>query len=600
MQFALPARREPFRATRLQGLLDADDSVGAEETPMSTDTNEPRSAQRNAKAKTITDDAAFTQENSLATDVADGDAPESKKSRAAESSSGAVPTPMQRIRRAVPTLLVFAALAGIGYWGHHNEWKIPKFSELSGREPTPSVAWCEEHGVPEEDCIACNVDLMPKGQLYGWCKEHGVHECVLDHPDLIQLPETPVITEADFALAARAIAVRPRTENDPACKMHLRRIQFASKEAVDKAGIDINLVDRGPVVESVSATGEILYDPTLVARLSSRAAGTVWRVERNIGDRVSEGDVLALVDAAEVGRVKAELLQAMSQLDLQRKTYDRLAGLGTVVAGRRILEAETALAEAEVAVQGAVQTLVNLGFPIRYDEVSQTSAAKLKLRLQFLGLPKEISETLSPSRTTSNLIPIYAPRAGLVVSRDVVAGEVVDMAKTLFTVADTSRMWLVLNVPLEEATYVAIGQKVIFHPDGTDRADTGTLAWMSTAVDRETRTMRVRGELPNEDGHLRNETFGMGQIVLREETDAIVVPSSAVHWEGCCNVVFVRDKNYMREGAYKVFHTRSVRPGVAMGNRTEIIAGLWPGEVVVTEGSDVLRAELLKGNLGAG
>jgi len=87
--------------------------------------------------------------------------------------------------------------------------------------------------------------------------------------------------------------------------------------------------------------------------------------------------------------------------------------------------------------------------------------------------------------------------------------------------------------------------------------------------------------------------------VLRDEPDAIIVPSSAVHWEGCCNVVFVRDRDYFTS-PYKVFNTRSVRPGVVQGETTEMIAGLWPGEVVVTQGSGVLRAELLKGNLGAG
>ena len=90
------------------------------------------------------------------------------------------------------------------------------------------------------------------------------------------------------------------------------------------------------------------------------------------------------------------------------------------------------------------------------------------------------------------------------------------------------------------------------------------------------------------------------RLCCARKTDAIVVPSTAVHWEGCCHVVFVRDKDFMKEGSYKVFHTRSVRPGVVMGDYTEMIAGLLPGEVVVTKGSGVLRAELLKGNLGAG
>jgi cobalt-zinc-cadmium efflux system membrane fusion protein len=62
----------------------------------------------------------------------------------------------------------------------------------------------------------------------------------------------------------------------------------------------------------------------------------------------------------------------------------------------------------------------------------------------------------------------------------------------------------------------------------------------------------------------------------------------------------VRDKDYLVKDSYKIFHTRMVRPGVTNGDTTEVIAGLLPGEVVVTKGSGVLRAELLKGNLGAG
>ena len=504
------------------------------------------------------------------------------------------------IMRAVPTAIVLILLGGIGYLGHHTAWKIPKFSTLVGNGPSGEEDWCEEHGVPESLCVACNANLMPKGKLHGWCKEHGVHECVLHHPDVAQLKETPEISQTDLERAARAIAMRPRTKNDPTCKMHLRRIQFPSVATVDKAGIDINLVDRGRVVESVSVTGKIVYDPTRVARLSSRAAGTAWRVEKNLGDQVKEGEVLALVDAADVGRAKAELLQAVARLDLQIKNYERLSGLDGVVPGRRKLEAETAKTEAEVAVRKAIQTLANLGMNITYESVQLVSGDELRRKVQLLGLPPSMIQHLSRTQTTFNLIPVFAPRDGIVVSRDVVAGEVIDTGKMLFTVADTSRMWLMLNVPLEEARYIAVGQKVMFRADGNEQVDSGTLTWVSTEVDGKTRTVMVRAELPNHDGHLRNETYGTGQIVLRNEPEAIVVPSTAVHWEGCCHVVFVRDRDFMTKGSYKVFHTRSVQPGVNMGDYTEMIAGLWPGEVIVTKGSGVLRAELLKGNLGAG
>lgn len=92
----------------------------------------------------------------------------------------------------------------------------------------------------------------------------------------------------------------------PPARCFCGRIQFPSIAAADKVGIDIGLVDRGPVVESVTATGEVIYDPTLVARLASRAGGTVWRVERNVGGHVQQGEVLALVDAAEFAAARLD------------------------------------------------------------------------------------------------------------------------------------------------------------------------------------------------------------------------------------------------------------------------------------------------------
>ncbi len=508
---------------------------------------------------------------------------------------------IQRLARLLPTITVLLVLSAIGYWGHHNDWKIPKFSELTDGSGAKDEDWCAEHGVTESICVACNADLMPKGKLHGWCKTHGVAECVFEHPELAQLNDTPTIATPDLDRAQRALDTKDRPKNDPLCKLHLRRIQFASSAAADKAGVDIAIVDRGRIVEVVEANGEVRYDPTRLARLSSRAAGTVWRVEKEIGDHVRAGDVVALVDAAAVGQAKADLMQAVAQLDLAAKTYQRLSNIGEgVVAGRRVQEAEADRAQAEASVRKAVQSLSNLGLPIALDDLRDRRGDELAEQLQFLGIPSPLATELDQQRATANLIPVVAPRNGLIVSRDVVAGEVIDTAKTLFTVVDSSRMWLLLDVPLEDARFVKVDQKVVFQPDGDPRPYEGRVTWISTDVDADTRTVKVRAELPNQSGQLRNESFGAGKIVLREESNAIVAPKEAIHWEGCCFVAFVRDKDYLKEDSYKIFHTRMVRPGVTKGDYTEIIAGLLPGEVIVTKGSSVLRAELLKGNLGAG
>jgi cobalt-zinc-cadmium efflux system membrane fusion protein len=340
-----------------------------------------------------------------------------------------------------------------------------------------------------------------------------------------------------------------------------------------------------------------------MAHFSSRVPGTVWRVEKQVGDRVAKGDVLALIDAAEVGQLKSELLQAVSQVRLKRDNVERLRPLaGNAIPAREFLEVQTEADAARIQMHRAQQALVNLGLPVEADEIVNMSSDQLAKRVQFLGLPSEVVAGLDPRETTSNLLPLRSSLAGVVVERRAVDGEVVDSKTALFGVADTSRLWLTLNLRQEDAKYVSLGQTALFRTsESANEPDSrGTVAWISTDADDVTRTVKVRVNLANADGRLRTNTFGTGRIVLREEPKAIVIPSDAIHWDGTCNVVFVRDKNFMQPDAPKIFHVRSVRPGVKDSATTEIIAGLLPGEVVASKNSVVLEAQLLKSNMGAG
>jgi multidrug efflux pump subunit AcrA (membrane-fusion protein) len=450
--------------------------------------------------------------------------------------------------------------------------------------------------------VECDPALVPLGTDFGWCKEHGVHQCPFCHPEIAQVKQPPDVTLEDLERASRALSARERIENASACALYRRRIQFASVDAVRRAGIDVELVERRPMVETIVTNGEITYDQTRVAHLASRLPGTVWRVYRNVGQHVREGDVLALVDAAGVGQAKSELLDALAQAEFQQHTVERLAPLveRQIIPGSRLLEAQTELEQAEIRLRRAQQALANLGLSVTVEDLKRLGPTDRADQVRFLGIPPEIRESLLGPSTSANLIPLVAPLDALVIDNHVVAGEVVDSTKVLFELADTSKMWLTLNVSLEDAAYLTAGQPVHFQPDGSRDEITGSLAWISTDVDRQTRTVTVRADLTNSDGRLRNETFGAGRIVLRSEEHAIVVPSDAVHWDGTCSVVFVRDKNYFDPGSPKLFHTRTVRPGMRRDGYTEIIAGLLPGETVATKGSSVLRSQILKNKLGAG
>jgi cobalt-zinc-cadmium efflux system membrane fusion protein len=511
---------------------------------------------------------------------------------------------MSRLWSAVPTVVVLTVLVGVAAWGHHSGWTLPQFSALVGSDAADAEVWCDEHNVAELSCIECNADLVPLETTFGWCAAHGVAQCPLENPEVAQIRSPPTITEADFERAANALAVRPRSENNSNCLLHAKRIQFASLASMEKAGVDIAIVNKRPIVEVIVANGEVLYDETVTAHLASRVAGTVWRVEKQVGDRVEKGDVLALIDAADVGRAKAELLKAISGLRLARINAERLQPLAESgsVAGRQLREAESALQEAQIRLLSAQQVLVNLGLKVRANDFAERSTDEIAERIQFLGLPAQIVAELDPESATSNLFPLRAPLESVVVARDVVPGEVVNTSTTIFKLSDVRQLWLILDVRQDDATYLALGQPVRFRPSGADEANEveGSLAWISTEADDQTRTVKVRVNLPNADGRLRANTFGRGRIVLREEPAATVVPTEAVHWDGCCHVVFVRDRNFLKEETPKFFHIRKVRLGVKQGDMTEIIAGLLPGEVIASQNSVVLESQLLKGNLGAG
>ncbi|MGE3805333.1 MAG: efflux RND transporter periplasmic adaptor subunit, partial [Gemmataceae bacterium] len=318
-------------------------------------------------------------------------------------------------------------------------------------------------------------------------------------------------------------------------------------------------------------------------------------------DRVGKGDVLAVVDAAEVGRVKAEFLQAYAQLDVRTRILAQQRSARGSIPERTIQETEATVREARVRLLSAQQALINLGLPIDIDRFPMSASEEQMVdRLRFLGLPEQLTKELDPKTTTANLLPLRTSLDGIVVERHVVTGEVVSTEDVLFVVANTETMWLNLDVRFEDAGSVRLGQRVVFKPDGSKQEVEGRVTWISTAANEKTRTIRVRAELPNPDGKLRGQTFGSGRIILRDVPETMVVPNEAIHWEGDCNVVFVRDRHFLEKDAPKIFHVRTVRLGAKDDKNTEIIAGVLPGEVVATKGSGILRSELLKNNLGAG
>ncbi|GHT13545.1 hypothetical protein FACS1894170_09660 [Planctomycetales bacterium] len=500
--------------------------------------------------------------------------------------------------RMLPNIGVFLLLGSILYAGHVTGWKMPKFSDLTGQNKSLDGEWCNDHLVPEAECIECQPDLLPKNQPFGFCNNHGVAECVNDHPELAQVAGVALLPKYD---TAKAVSLVKRTENSTRDTLHTKRVQFTSAEAVRKAGINVDIAGEGAVTETIIANGELMFNPYNVAMLSSKAQGTVAAVLKHIGDKVTAGEVLALVDASSVGQLKSELLQGVVQIRLQQDSLQRLTALAktNAVSQQELIQSQLTLEQGNVALLSTKQMLANLGFTLPEFE-DATDPVALSGKLQYLGIPTSVAEQLPPTAKNANLLPIVAPFDGVVTVSDIVLGTVVDTAKPLFTVCDSRQMWIMLNVRQEDAPYIRIGQQIRFTSDNGDQEAAGAISWIAPSVDKTTRTLQVRAEVANPDGKLRDRIFGSGKIVLREEPNGILVPLEAVQATADSQYVFVRDKNFFDENQPKIFYVRQVRLGPKSGRNVEILAGVLPGEVVVTKGSNVLLAHLLRSNLGAG
>ena len=431
-----------------------------------------------------------------------------------------------------------------------------------------SMGMCPGHGVPEALCYQCTPALVAAFKAVGdWCGGHERPEsqCYICNPELAPGQPAPAPTDATHL---------PRRQRapTPGCNTETSIVRLASPEIARAAGLEFATVARRPLRRTLSCNAVVAYDGNHLARLASLVPGTIAAVHGDLGQRVAQGDPLVTVNSAQLGAAKAAYRQAQANVQLQERNHQRVSDLMDhgATSKRALLEAETRLAESRIEETRARQELLSLGF----DETRLAAVAG--------------------GRDTGAGLVVTAPFAGVVIGRDAVIGEVVDPSRTLMSVADVSRMWVDLDVRETDGVAIAPGQPMELRVDGLGGlVFTGVVTWVGNEVDPRTRLLRARAETPNPDGLLRANMFARAQIMVGDDRPALVVPAEAVQWDGCCNLVFVRQTE-------TVFAPRKVRLGPAVAGVHEVLAGLDGGEEIVTAGSFLLKTEILKGNLGAG
>ncbi|MEQ1638055.1 MAG: efflux RND transporter periplasmic adaptor subunit [Methylococcales bacterium] len=319
------------------------------------------------------------------------------------------------------------------------------------------------------------------------------------------------------------------------------------KEAV------IALVQR-PLMDPV--TGKITYDETHTARVSSPIAGRVVGINSALGAKVQAGSVLAVLDSPELGQAQADYADALADLSLSDRAFQRVQELY-----RHGIVPRKDLEQAQDTVTRA-----------------RSEAERAKLKLGNLGVQ---------NARTDNRFALHAPISGIVTDRSINPGMEVrpDAPAPLFVISDLTHLWVQLDIFEKDLGLIHIGAKVLLHvPAYPNETFSANISYINQVLDETTRTVKVRCIVPNPDGRLLPAMFAAVDVQSDPDGKAIVVPLTALFTEDESDWLFVA----IGDGHYQ---KRSVKAGLRLKDKVVITQGLQAGEHLVVDGALLLRTE---------
>ncbi|MBY5707603.1 efflux RND transporter periplasmic adaptor subunit [Rhizobium leguminosarum] len=215
----------------------------------------------------------------------------------------------------------------------------------------------------------------------------------------------------------------------------------------------------------------------------------------------------------------------------------------------------------------------------------RNSDAGSALRLKNLGVPDEVVRSIAEKRQVPTSIEYFSPRNGVILERMVTTGMMAKPGDPLFRIADTSHVWVMADVPEFDLASIQKGVPVAVTVRSLPgRSFEGTADLIYPEIQQETRTTKVRIELPNPGGLLMANMYADVEIEAGVQKPVVAVPNSAVIDTGDRQVVFI-DKG---DGK---FEPKDVSLGMRGEEQTEITKGIAAGDQVVVAANFLLDAE---------
>lgn len=317
------------------------------------------------------------------------------------------------------------------------------------------------------------------------------------------------------------------------------------EEGARRIGVAYAVAEMKPFRSPVRTVGNVGYDETRLATVDPKVEGWIERLHVDFtGAPVRRGEPLLTL-------YSPMLVAAQEELILARRLMDAAVGEPQ---GR--------------AATSARQLLESARRRLAYWDVSAAEIAR-------------IERADAPQRT----VTLASPASGIVVEKNAVAGSRVMPGMALYRIADLSRVWVEGEVFERDLSQVRVGQGASVTLDAyPGEVFEGRVAYVYPSVSLETRTGRVRVELDNPRMRLMPGMYARVDLAAAVERIALLIPRDAVHATGERALVFVRDEH----GA---LHARTVTTGLTAGDEIEVLAGLEPGEMIVSSAAFLVDAE---------
>ncbi len=342
-----------------------------------------------------------------------------------------------------------------------------------------------------------------------------------------------------------------------------------SEADMEAFGIGTATAGPGKLKVQLPLPGEVTTDPGRLAHIVPQVAGVMREIRKEVGDQVTKGEVMAILDSRQLSELKSSFLVAKEQVILTEKTFQREERLWEqrVSSERVYLEAKQALAKARIELEAAGQKLRALGFSEKYVH-----------NLSFhQGVP-------------FNRYEITAPFGGTVINKHATLGEALAEDAEAFTIADLSTVWVNLTVYQKDLPYLRKGQPVVLASKQGNLKAEGVISYISPTLFEETRTATARVVLKNPDGLWRPGLFVNARITMDEVVVPLLVPKTAL--------VVMEDETFVFVSAEDGFRPEPVELGRTNGTHVEILSGLEQGERYVSDGAFTLKSELEKASFG--